>query len=46
MNTSNDPAATKGVAILIKAPGVTRRFVPKEGETITITDKHGKLTTQ
>ena len=42
MNTSNDQPVTKGLAILIKAPGVTRRFVPREGETITITDKDGK----
>jgi hypothetical protein len=42
MNTPNDPPATKGFAILIKAPGATRRFVPREGETITITDKDGK----
>ena len=34
--------ATKGFAILIKAPGATRHFVPREGETITITDKDGK----
>jgi hypothetical protein len=42
MDTSHDQTGTKGFAILIKAPGVTRRFVPREGETITITDKDGK----
>ena len=42
MNTSTEHPVTKGFAILIKAPGATRRFVPKEGETITITDKDGK----
>jgi hypothetical protein len=42
MNTSNDQPDAKGFANLINAPGVTRRFVPREGETITITDKDGK----
>ena len=41
MNTSDQPP-TKGFAILIKAPGAKRTFVPREGETITITDKSGK----
>jgi len=35
---SNDQSPTQGFAILIKAAGATRRFVPREGETITITD--------
>jgi hypothetical protein len=35
-------ATSKGFAILIRAPGAKRRFVPLEGETITITDKDGK----
>jgi hypothetical protein len=34
MNT-NDQTHTKGFAILIKAPGATRQFIPREGETIT-----------
>ena len=33
---------TKGFALLIKAPGAVRRFVPLEGETISILDKDGK----
>ena len=33
MNNSNEQPASKGLAILIKAPGVTRRFIPREGET-------------
>src|SRR6516225_10063620 len=41
MNTTEFPPY-KGFAILIKAPGVKRSFVPREGETITITDKDGK----
>ena len=41
MNTTEFPPY-KGFAILIKAPGAKRTFVPREGETITITDKHGK----
>jgi hypothetical protein len=40
MNTTELPP-TKGFAILIKAPGAAH-FVPREGETITITDKTGK----
>jgi hypothetical protein len=42
MSNSTDRTPTKGFAILIKAPGATRHFVPREGETITITDKDGK----
>jgi hypothetical protein len=41
MDTTEFPPY-KGLAILIKAPGVTHHFVPREGETITITDKDGK----
>jgi hypothetical protein len=41
MNTTEFPPY-KGFAILVKAPGAKRTFVPREGETITITDKHGK----
>jgi hypothetical protein len=33
---------TKGFALLIKAPGAERRFVPLQGETIRILDKDGK----
>jgi hypothetical protein len=33
----NRPGPSKGLAILIKAAGATRHFVPGEGETITIT---------
>jgi hypothetical protein len=33
---------SKGFALLIKAPRIERRFVPKEGETIAILDKDGK----
>ena len=40
--TSTEFPAYKGFAILIKAPNTLRTFVPREGETITITDKHGK----
>ena len=39
MNTTEFPPY-KGLAILVKAPGASRTFVPREGETITI--KHGK----
>ena len=42
MSTTTTQTHTKGFAILIKAPGATRHFVPGEGETITITDKAGK----
>ncbi len=42
MNAPTQPPSTKGLAILIKAPNITRSFVPREGETITITDKDGK----
>ena len=43
MNTSpTDKTPTKAFAILIKAPNIARSFVPREGETITITDKDGK----
>jgi len=42
MNTPTQPSPTKGLAILIKAPNIARSFVPREGETITITDKDGK----
>ncbi len=42
MNTPADQAPTKGFAILVKALGAKRTFVPREGETITITDKNGK----
>lgn len=38
MNTT----ATRGFALLTKAPGAIRRFVPTEGETITVLDKNGK----
>jgi hypothetical protein len=41
MNTT-EQVPTKGFAILIKAPGAKRTFVPLQGETITITDKNGK----
>ena len=33
---------SNGFALLIKALGAVRRFVPRDGETITILDKHGK----
>jgi hypothetical protein len=42
MNTSTEQPPMKGFASLIKAPGATRRFVLREGEIITITDKNGK----
>ena len=41
MNTT-DQTPTKGFALLIKAPGVERRFVPLQGETIRILDKDGE----
>ena len=41
MHTTEFPPY-EGFAILIKATGTKRTFVPKEGETITLTDKHGK----
>jgi len=41
MNSTEFPPY-KGFAILIKAPGAKRTSVPREGETITITDKQGK----
>jgi hypothetical protein len=37
-----DQTDTKGFALLIKAPRVERRFIPLEGETISILDKNGK----
>lgn len=39
---ANEQSPSKGFAILIKAPGVKRNFVPRQGETITITDKDGR----
>ena len=42
MSTPRTETPTQGFAILIKAPNVVRRFVPKEGETITILDQDGK----
>jgi hypothetical protein len=41
MNTT-EQTPTKGFALLIKAPGAERHFVPREGETIRILDKDGK----
>ena len=41
MNTTEFPPYA-GFAIQIKAPNAKRSFVPREGETITITDKSGK----
>jgi predicted metal-dependent hydrolase len=34
--------ATRGFAILVKAPGAERRFTPLQGETIVVLDKQGK----
>jgi hypothetical protein len=42
MNAPTTPAHTKGLALLIKASGIARSFIPGEGETITILDKNGK----
>ena len=41
MSTTTTQSQTKGFALLIKAPGATRSFTPKQGETITILDKDG-----
>jgi hypothetical protein len=40
--STKDQTESKGFALLIKAPRVERRFVPREGETIIILDKNGK----
>ena len=42
MSTASTDEPANGLAILIKAPNTVRTFVPREGETITITDKQGK----
>jgi hypothetical protein len=39
---ATDRTPNKGLALLIKAPGIARRFIPGKGETITILDKNGK----
>jgi hypothetical protein len=41
MTAATSQRSTRGFALLIKAPGVTRSFTPGEGETITIFDKNG-----
>ena len=40
--STTEHTPTKGFAILVKAPDARRTFFPREGETITITDKTGK----
>src|SRR5436305_2137277 len=42
MSTASTDEPANGLAILIKAPNTVRTFIPREGETITITDKQGK----